>query len=226
MSRLRTKVDWDELARLLEMPSSAAFDERTAQTVRQTERWAARYARPWRGSWRFPADQIEFPAAFERKLHNAHDPVIIIMAATSGWAFDLRSERLWKEERYDEAYILRTYGAALAEGLREEFARELRQWAEENHCAIIARGSPGCGNLPLEMMPQLYDMISRQKEFRRQIHLHDSGLLQPMNSVLTVFAVAKCDHNSARRIEWPCQECALADCRFRRKRKLAHEIES
>ena len=116
-----------------------------------------------------------------------------VAAITAGREVDAEVDRLWREDRVDEAYFLDRYAAAVVEKL----ARDLGLYR-----------SPGTAGMPFEEQWSLFAQIAPLKP---EIEILSSGMLKPKNSLLALVSRNVAQHEN------PCTGCDLAGCSFRRR---------
>jgi len=230
-----TPVNKEELARLMEMPGSFAFDELIRKTIRETERWCRQHVTPWQAQRLMEISRIDngrltlddgtslrTGTAFHHKLAETRAHSIIIFGCTVGDALDRRAVELWKAERFHESYVLRACGAGLAEASRTRHSVALCAWAEAQGWSILSSDGPGYRDWLLEEIHELHRLLAEHsaKPMAEHLRINEEGMLQPLHSTIVVFGVTAFKTTalkSGNRI--PCHECDLSPCRFRRRQR-------
>ena len=107
----------------------------------------------------------------------------LIFAATVGSGIDLRIRRY---ERTDSirGLLLQGLGAEKAEALCDTFCRDINKAAATEGMDIKPRYSPGYGDLPITVQPDVLRLVNAEK--RLGITLNASYLMSPSKSVTAI----------------------------------------
>jgi hypothetical protein len=167
-------VEEREYARLLGYPWGTELEGDVHDRAEQAREWYAVHGKP--RVYCVPTEEFYSAAAI-----------------TAGREVDAEVERLWREERVDEAYFLDRYAA----GIVETLARSLGSYR-----------SPGTGGMPFEEQFNLFAQIASLKP---EIEILSSGMLKPKNSLLALVT------NDVRRHANVCAGCDMPGCTFRRR---------
>lgn len=221
-------VDREELARLMEMPGSSSFGIETESAVEQTEAWCHEHLRiipttRLTAIQGIHAERIDLSDGtvfrtgrkFAEKMRRIEAQYLIATAFTLGSKVDARIAELWQTDYFSESYILRSYAAALMEDYRHQLTVHFSEWALRFQLFISPCSGPGYEDWPLQNSRELYRFINPGES----IHLHESGFLEPMNSMLLVFGLTAQPQPDRRNV--PCHRCSFASCRFRRRSSQA-----
>ncbi len=110
----------------------------------------------------------------------------VIFAATVGAGIDMLIRRY---ERTDSirGLLLQGLGAERAEALCDTFNREISITAEEEGLTAKPRYSPGFGDLPITVQPDVLKLVNAEK--RLGITLNASYLMSPSKSVTAIIGL-------------------------------------
>ena len=134
---------------------------------------------------------------------------VVLLACTLGVSFDtmLRAER---SRDMASAVILDACGSALVEAGCDAAEKELKHRFPDRY--LTDRFSPGYGDLPLELQPQICAALDATR--RLGIHVTDRYLMNPAKSVTAFIGLA--DTPQMARIRG-CAYCAMRDtCSLRK----------
>ncbi|MBR3257578.1 MAG: hypothetical protein IKF96_01160 [Eggerthellaceae bacterium] len=107
----------------------------------------------------------------------------IVFAATIGTGFD-RTIRRWGRADAALAVMLQGLGAERVEALCDAFCADVKEAAAACGLEARPRFSPGYGDLPLEVQPDLLGLLDASR--RLGITLSDSLLMSPTKSVTAI----------------------------------------
>jgi len=226
-------VDSDELARLLQMPGKAAFDASMLASIARVEHWHKAHASIWHyqavhdiqaiGTDHLMLDsgaRLPIGASFQKRLTVSDTHAVILLAYTVGPETDSYAARLWEEERYDESYLVKMYGAALAEALRSHYMLTLCDWAALQDLSLLPPEGPGYNDWPTQHMSEFYRCLldGGGAALRNRIQLLPDGILVPVNSMLLAFGLTSYSglDRIRRRELYPCSDCTYTPCSHRR----------
>jgi hypothetical protein len=111
------------------------------------------------------------------------------------------------------------YGSAVVEHVVTVASGRICGWADQQAMVALPHYSPGYSGWDVADQNKLWALIQEGKgrEFPGELHVMDTGMLQPKKSLLTLFGITR-DLNavqaSARLI--PCENCSLPGCQYRR----------
>ena len=117
----------------------------------------------------------------------------VIFAATIGTGFD-RLIRRWERTDAALAVMLQGLGAERVEALCDAFCADVRKAAGERGYTARPRFSPGYGDLPLEVQPELLALVDAPR--RLGITLSESLLMSPKKSVTAIIGLKKAEVNA------------------------------
>jgi hypothetical protein len=226
-------VHLDELARLLQMPGAEAFDDDMRQSISEVEKWHQSNVSVWhckhaRAIRSIGEDHVLFEdgsrlpigGSFKKRLEASGARSIILLAYTVGSETDARATTLWDEDRLDESYLVKIYGATLAEELRSHYMLSLCDWAADRDLSLLPPEGPGYNDWPTSQMEDLYALLLDRHASRLsdRIKLHPGGMLEPANSMLLAFGLTSYSglDQIERRELYPCVDCTCSPCAFRR----------
>ena len=134
-----------------------------------------------------------------------------LMAATIGFAMDRLAARASAIGRMSRAVIYQAAGAMLIESYCDALNRKLKEEAAAEGKFLRPRFSPGYGDLPLAIQPELFRVLEVQKN--TGITLTESLLMMPTKSVTALIGVSTEDSHC---LIQGCESCGKRDCSFRR----------
>jgi len=157
--------------------------------------------------WRV-AETLQLPGQTARlMLQDTRQTCVLI--ATMGEAFDAQL-RAMQARDMARAVILDACGSALVEKACDEAEREIA--ARFPGMYLTDRFSPGYGDLPLNVQPQLCRLMDAQRTLG--VHVTESFMLQPSKTVTAVIGLA--DHPQQARVRG-CAYCSLREhCAIRK----------
>ena len=130
----------------------------------------------------------------------------LIFAATIGTPYD-RLIAKYSKLSPAKALLMQAIGAERVESLCDAF---VARYAEEHHCSLRPRVSPGYGDMPLEMQREVFAMLDCPRKIG--LTLNESLLMSPSKSVT---AIAGITSNLAMQNE-KCLNCTNIGCEYRR----------
>lgn len=136
---------------------------------------------------------------------------IVVFAATLGTGADYLLGR-YSRVRMSRAVVLQAAAAALLEEYCNGVCGELAGKYKEKGLFLRPRFSPGYGDFPLDVQPELLDALEAGK--RLGIKLTDSFLMMPSKSVTAVMGISS--KPLGCRLEG-CEACGKKDCLYRRE---------
>ncbi len=135
----------------------------------------------------------------------------IILAATIGRGFDALLQR---EQIRDMAgaVILNSCGSSAVESIVSQLNNDLESAFEEQGLYLTDRFSPGYGDLPLTLQPDICRILSTEKNIG--VAPTSGLLLMPVKSVTAIIGIA--DHPQPKQISG-CASCRMrSKCHFRK----------
>jgi hypothetical protein len=139
---------------------------------------------------------------------------IYCFIATVGPKIDEEIQRLMKEKRYADAYVLDAVGSISAEDVVEKYYRHIAQKAEKEGRAVTLRFSPGYCDWPLEQQRLLFATFSDRTPVG--VSLSQSCLMSPRKSVSGLFGILPSGTSGVDPTYNPCVMCRKHDCIARR----------
>ena len=128
-----------------------------------------------------------------------------------GFAMDRLAARASAIGRMSRAVIYQAAGAMLIESYCDALNRKLKEEAAAEGKFLRPRFSPGYGDLPLAIQPELFRVLEVQKN--TGITLTESLLMMPTKSVTALIGVSTEDSHC---LIQGCESCGKRDCSFRR----------
>jgi hypothetical protein len=214
-----------EYLRLLGLPRGRPLEGDLRERSEGARAWYAAHGAPF-AAWRridvasldaasvTLADGARFadPGLLER-LHGGDAHALVALAVTAGPEVAAQAQRLWSEEKPDEAYFLDRFAAAVTERLVFRAAGEICRAGERQGETLLPHLSPGCGRWDLADQHRLMGLLAPAPALG-PIELLPTGALRPPHSLLAAFGVTR---RPVRALpEDLCRSCALDPCAFRR----------
>ena len=171
---------------------------------------ARRFPLKFLGDNRFLIGDMELESrALSRNMRGCDEAYL--MAATIGFAMDRLAARAAAIGRMSRAVIYQAAGAMLIESYCDALNRKLKEEAAAEGKFLRPRFSPGYGDLPLAIQPELFRVLEIQKH--TGITLTESLLMMPTKSVTALIGVSPEDSHCVLR---GCESCSKTNCSFRR----------
>ena len=223
-------VEESEYKRLLGYPNSHALDGRPRELASWARQWYAENGRPW-----FYARQVNAPELANGKLRvggtefsskqlqdqftEAQVDSAVLVAVSAGKECEEQARQLWREGKPDEYFFMEMFGSAVVEHLVTVASGRICGWADQNGAAALPNYSPGYSGWDISDQIKLWNLIRQKpgRDFPGEIHVLDSGMLQPKKSLLGVFGVTR-HLDKVRNLATliPCENCSLPGCQYRR----------
>lgn len=219
-----------EYRRLLGYPRDAALSERAQELAEWARAWYRNHGRPWIYARRAASlnvangaveiDGVAFHSGRLRtalQLAEAH--TVFLAAAGAGPEAEEEARRLWQEGKPDEYFFLEMFASAVVEHLVTAAGAHLCAWADGHAMAVLPHASPGYSQWDVAEQGALLGVLRRAGEVTLPGALEalESGALWPKKSQLAVFGITRHVERVARLTDLvPCQQCALANCQYRR----------
>jgi hypothetical protein len=223
-------VQESEYKRLLGYPKNHALDGRPRELADWARQWYAANGRPWvyarqtnhleLAGERLRVHGVEFAS---KQLHDqfaaAQAHAAVLVAVSAGKECEEKARQLWREGKPDEYFFLEMYGSAVVEHLVAIASGRICGWADQNGVAVLPHYSPGYSGWDISDQIKLWNLIRQKwgRDFPGEIHVLDSGMLQPKKSLLGVFGVTR-HLDKVRKLATliPCENCSLPGCQYRR----------
>ena len=171
---------------------------------------ARRFPLEFLGEQRFRIGDMELESrALARNMRGCDEAYL--MAATIGFAMDRLAARASAIGRMSRAVIYQAAGAMLIESYCDALNRKLKEEAAAEGKFLRPRFSPGYGDLPLAIQPELFRVLEIQKH--TGITLTESLLMMPTKSVTALIGVSPEDSHCVLQ---GCESCSKTNCSFRR----------
>ncbi|WP_308685843.1 vitamin B12 dependent-methionine synthase activation domain-containing protein [Stomatobaculum longum] len=171
---------------------------------------ARRFPLKFLGDNRFLIGDMELESrALSRNMRGCDEAYL--MAATIGFAMDRLAARAAAIGRMSRAVIYQAAGAMLIESYCDALNRKLKEEAAAEGKFLRPRFSPGYGDLPLAIQPELFRVLEIQKH--TGITLTESLLMMPTKSVTALIGVSPEDSHCVLQ---GCESCSKTNCSFRR----------
>jgi hypothetical protein len=221
-------IEAPELARLLGMPRDRPLEGEMAARAALAREWYARHGRPalfarratvagiGEGSVRLEGGRMLTGAAIARRLATGRAHAALAVAVTAGQEVDAETERLWKEDRPDEAYFLDRLATAVVERLMLRATTWLCREASIAGETALGHLSPGCGAWEFEAQRALFGWLAGDDPNPEiaPLEMLESGMLRPKLSLLAVVGLTR--EGAVSTAADSCRACDLARCVFRR----------
>lgn len=219
-----------EYARLLGFPRDWVLEGRPRELAEQARAWYAQHGRPWVYSRH--AESLEFENGsvlidgerfnsrrLRAMLEQSQAHTVVLTAVSAGPELELEAQQRWRDEKPDEYFFLEVLGSAIVEHLTMAAGAELCAWADESQMAVLPHESPGYPEWDVAEQPRLLEVIRRSGDpsLPGDLQSLDSGMLRPKKSLLAVFGLTRA-LGPVRELRslTPCENCALANCQYRR----------
>jgi len=219
-----------EYHRLLGYPRGADLSERATELADGARAWYRDHGRPWiyarrAGSLEIDRGAVEIDgAAFHSgglrtalQLAGAH--TVFVAAASAGPQAEQEARRLWLDGKPDEYFFLEMFASAVVEHLIMQAGARLCAWADAHSLAVLPHSSPGYSQWDVAEQNALLRLIrcGGTVALPGPIEALASGALVPKKSQLAIFGITRQLDRVARLGDLiPCQQCALANCQYRR----------
>ncbi len=229
---LAEDVPEKEVLRLLGYPPGHTISCQVQRLNKETRSWYEENGQPWvfaRELGLEPSNnevllsiqgggssvRLQSKRLLER-LKESEASSIVLIAITAG-DLDPTVRRLFPE-RPDASYFLDRFGAAVAEHLVGWAHGTLGNVLAKEGKAVLPGMSPGHDGWPLEDQETVFKALALPRP--NPLHLLPSQMIAPKNSLLCAFGVTLAGKiTEARKIaRWPCTDCTLPDCQFRRSK--------
>ncbi len=221
-----------EYKRLLGYPSDYALQEQVRDLMDATIRWYAENGKPWiyaRHAEQFEisngqlkVDEVQFTSKLlHDQLMDAQAESVVIVAVSAGKSLEEKARQLWKEEKPDEYFFMEVYGSAVVEHLITTAGARLCEWGDQQRMAVLPHYSPGYPGWDISDQHGLLRLIGQKKtnDFPEEIHVLESGMLQPKKSMLALFGITPHLERVQRLTTLvPCENCSMPSCQYRRVR--------
>jgi hypothetical protein len=170
-----------------------------------------RIERVGRGRVRLHDGMILKSPKLSRALRDSEE--LICFVTTIGSEIDLEINRMMRQGRLSEAFIMDALGSVAVESIAEQFHRRLERQYREEEKAVTFRFSPGYCDWPIEEQRKLFDLFDSKTA---GIELKDSCLMIPRKSISAVFGVYPVNGDHMPSPYNPCIDCSKIDCPSRR----------
>src|SRR5450759_3420134 len=219
-----------EYKRLLGYPSDYILQEQVRDLMDATIRWYAENGKPWiyarqaakleMSDGRLRVDEIEFISErIHDQLIDAQAQSIAMVAVSAGKSLEEKARQLWEEEIPDEYFFMEVYGSAVVEHLITTAGARLCEWGDQQRMAVLPHYSPGYPGWDISDQDSLLRLIRQKKkyDFPEEIHVLESGMLQPKKSLLALFGITPHLERVQRLTTLiPCENCSMPSCQYRR----------
>ena len=223
-------VQESEYIRLLGYPKQHALAGQPRDLADRARQWYAANGRPWiyatqtnhleLAGERLCVHGVEFAS---KQLHDqfaaAQAHAAVLVAVSAGKECEEKARQLWREGKPDEYFFLEMYGSAVVEHLVAIASGRICGWADQNGMAVLPHYSPGYSGWDITDQIKLWNLIRQKpgRDFPGEVHVLNSGMLQPKKSLLAVFGVTRhLDRVRNLATLIPCENCSLPGCQYRR----------
>lgn len=223
-------VQETEYKRLLGYPNNHELTGRARELADWARRWYEENGRPWvyvvQTDGLSTVDghvQIDGVTFSSKRLHgqliDALADKAVLVAVSAGRQCEEKARELWKEEKPDEYFFLEVFGSAVTEHLVTTAAYRVCGWADQHRMAVLPDYSPGYPGWDIFDQKRILGLIRQKRShgFPEEIHVLDTGMLQPKKSLLAVFGITSHMDRVRRPTRLiPCENCSLLSCQYRR----------
>ena len=226
---LEIHVQEAEYKRLLGYPPGHNVGGRVRELMDTTIQWYAVNGTPWAyarqaesfeiSNGRIRIEGIEFTSQrLYDQFADAKAGSVVVAAVSAGASCEERARQLWKEEKPDEYFFMEVYGSAVVEYLITAAGWRLCDWADHHGMMVLPHYSPGYPGWDIKDQSALLKLIRKNGHgIPADIHVMDTGMLQPKKSLLAVFGVTShVEKSQSLRGMIPCENCSLPSCQYRR----------
>jgi len=137
---------------------------------------------------------------------------VVCFIATVGTRIEKEINRLFKQNRLADAFVLDAVGSAAVENLADQFQETIKEAMEEQEKTVTLRFSPGYCDWPVTEQKELFKLIDSEPI---GVELNDACLMTPRKSLSGVFGIY-CDDENGKDPYTPCSDCRKTDCPARR----------
>jgi len=137
---------------------------------------------------------------------------IVCFMATVGNRIEKEINRLFKQNRLADAFVLDAIGSAAVEDQADQFQGTIKKVMEEQEKTITLRFSPGYCDWPVTEQKKLFKLVDSEPI---GVELNDACLMTPRKSISGVFGIYGDDENGESPYT-PCSDCRKTDCPERR----------
>jgi hypothetical protein len=223
-------VQEKEYKRLLGFPENYVLDGRVLELADRARQWYEEHGRPWiyarkidgldSASGRLRINGATFSSKrLCDQLVDAQADHAMLVAVTAGKECEEKARQLWQEGKPDEYFFMEVYGSAVVEHLITTAGARFCEWADQHGMAILPHYSPGYPGWDIADQNNFLKLIRQKKsrDFPEEIHVLDSGMLQPKKSLLALFGITShVDRIQRLTTLIPCENCSIPACQYRR----------
>jgi hypothetical protein len=138
---------------------------------------------------------------------------IVCFVVTIGKGIEKEINKLMKQKRLSEAYVLDALGSVMVENLVEQFQSKLRKHYKAKNKAVGLPFSPGYCDWPVTEQKKLFQLIEPQKV---GVELTESCMMKPCKSISGVVGLFSEENGQELGDYNPCLACQKLDCSARR----------
>jgi hypothetical protein len=221
--RIALEVSDSEYCRLLGLPRREPLSDTLAERARTAREWYAKNGRPFSVARQFEITSVDGDVvaltdgttlkstALSGRLRRASSPSLAVIAVTAGPEVDAETDRLWKDDRPDEAFFLDRLGAAMVEELIRRTSIAICRSAEARQLTALPPLSPGCSDWDFADQHTLFGLFG---DSTGPLTIMSSGMVSPKNSMLAAVGLTRQQYAMTAREA--CQWCDLSPCAYRR----------
>ena len=189
----------DLFRRHIGLPPCADMDQALTALANKSRQWYRKHGQPWshacsRNILNIDRDAVILENGYTLRssvlaqgFKEAGAHAVAIVAVSAGARVDEEIDRLWKEERPDEAMFLAAYAAAVAEDLRARAAAHLGDRLSREGLATLPHYSPGYDGWDLSDQAVLFTALDDSSP----LELLPSGGLRPKRSALAAYGITR-----------------------------------
>ncbi len=149
------------------------------------------------------------------QAHLAKSTKCVLLAATFGMTVEKRIY-YYSKLNLTKAVILDACASAFIEAVCDEAEKEIQIIAQEQGYYLTSRYSPGYGDFPLEVQPQIIKVLDAYQKIG--LSATENYLLLPRKSVTALIGLQK-EPSINKNVLDKCQACPNLDCPYRKEGK-------
>ena len=141
---------------------------------------------------------------------------VAVMAVTIGLPLEQEVSNLFLQNQYTLGLLLDAAGTTAAEMVCDAVCSVIAQQAAQSGLAAGRRFSPGYGDWPLEVQPEVLELAAGATI---GLSVTDTKMLVPRKSVTAIIGLYPYHHtlSLSHQQELPCSKCSQASCQTRKE---------
>jgi hypothetical protein len=142
----------------------------------------------------------------------SHCEELVCFVGTIGAKLEDEINRLTRQNRCSQAYILDAMASVAVENMIDDFQRHMEKALKPEQKGTTLRFSPGYCDWPLTEQKKLFRLFESHD---LNVTLADSCLMQPRKSISGLFGIIPFQAHTAAAFN-PCSDCGKKGCSMRR----------